>query len=279
MATEWVKNQTEPDDPKILRLAELTGHTPEVVFTAIVGRWWFWVDRNCKDESTGLTLASVDAVLRLPQKRGKASLAAAMMDSDVDWISLDGGRVVVQRYDEHFSASAKRRAADQKRKSRGRLSADDPRKNGPPPVPEKGSCSGSPASQPGEYEGGEPPDGKIVETLMGDPWRISARKAKSLSAKHPADVIRHAIRMAKQRKNAGGGLVVRLLDDGDAAEDLETYRDNGMRKRAKSLFRQQEPGVRGELVEDYPGQVLTPDPLEDEAFVAYLVSRMNGATA
>lgn len=287
MATEWVKNQTEPDDPKILRLAELTGHTPDAVFTAIVGRWWFWVDRNCKDEATGLTLASVDAVLRLPQKRGKASLAAAMMDPDVDWIALDGQRAIVQRYDEHFSASAKRRAADQKRKSRGRLSANGPDENGQPPVPEKGSGSGSPASQPGESEGGEPPDGKLVDLLMGDPWRINARRAKALCSQHPAEVIRHAVRMAKQRKDAGGGLVVRLLTDGDAAEDLATYRDSAMRKQAIALFKQQTPARQRELAEGFG--TLIRNPLDDPHFVEHLANllreaeaaraRMNGATA
>lgn len=61
---------------------------------------------------------------------------------------------------------------------------------------------------------------RAYDALRAKPWDISPTKAKALCEKHRPEAILHAITLAKGRKGAGGGLLVRIIDSGDAERDL-----------------------------------------------------------
>ncbi len=116
--SEWIKLHLHPDDNEILRLAELTGSVPELVFCAVI-RWFWHIDQKCDTCETGVMLKSVD---RIMQWQSGVSLAEAMTDEFVGWLELDEetGNVRISGFDKHFGRSAKRRAQEAKRKASAR---------------------------------------------------------------------------------------------------------------------------------------------------------------
>lgn len=120
MATPWIKLSIDPDeDPKVQRIADLTGKHPEKVFCAVV-RWFRWVDRHLE---AGTTISR--RAFRQRTRWKDDSLADAMLTPEVDWLEVAGENLRPTRPLTHFGTSEKARAQTAKRAERYRK-RDDP---------------------------------------------------------------------------------------------------------------------------------------------------------
>ncbi len=119
MAGDWIKMRGNLwDDPRVSRLCDITGQTEGPI---VGGLYWLWAtaDQHTEDGCMpGLTLRQID------RKTGIPGFGAALCE--IGWLVDDPQGVVVQRFEEHNGASAKRRCTDAQRKANGRsVSAPD----------------------------------------------------------------------------------------------------------------------------------------------------------
>lgn len=108
MAGDWIKMRTNlPDDPRVLRMCDLTGST-EIHICG--GLFWLWSAADSHTE-TGLmprlTVAAID------RKTGIKGFGAALLE--IGWIAETEAGIEIVRFEEHNGVSAKKRAATAKR--------------------------------------------------------------------------------------------------------------------------------------------------------------------
>lgn len=128
----WIKMAVRPDDPEILRLAELTGVNPERVYV-MVTRWFFHVADHYRNGQTGIGPASFNRIVgwqpgdsRGGGPRARPPLVQALSDPYIRWLTTaEDGTLVVPKFDKFFGALARRRAEDQRRKQIARCVPDD----------------------------------------------------------------------------------------------------------------------------------------------------------
>lgn len=109
----WIKLSTRETDPKVLRLADLTGERADRVYLAIL-RWFFWIDDNHKAGS--LLSVTETHFSDITRWTGRKSLAEAMRHPDIGWLEqASDGRYVPSRLDSHFGSTTKSRALGTKR--------------------------------------------------------------------------------------------------------------------------------------------------------------------
>jgi hypothetical protein len=110
MAGDWIKMRGNLwDDPRIGRICDLTGLTEAA---AIGGLYWLWAtaDQHTEDGyMPGMSLKQID------RKTGIKGLGAALVD--IGWLHEDHQGVLIQHFDEHNGASAKKRCQTAKRVS------------------------------------------------------------------------------------------------------------------------------------------------------------------
>jgi len=115
MAGDWIKiEQTTPDKPEIIRMAELLKLDSDSVVGKLV-RIWVWADLNSVD---GNAITVTEAFLdKLTHKRG---FAAAMRV--VGWLAGDEGALNFPGFERHNGKSAKARAGTKNRVEKHRKS-------------------------------------------------------------------------------------------------------------------------------------------------------------
>ena len=108
MAGEWIKMRGNLwDDPRVGRIGDMTGTNEAAVIGAL---YWLWAtaDQHTEDGCMpGLSMQQID------RKTGVKGFAAALVD--VGWLVDDAHGVVIQHFEEHNGASAKKRAQTAKR--------------------------------------------------------------------------------------------------------------------------------------------------------------------
>ena len=113
MSGDWIKMRGNLwDDPRIGRICDLVGAKEA---TAIGALYWLWAtaDQHTSDGCMpGLSMQQID------RKTGVKGFAAALVD--VGWLSDDPQGVVIQHFEEHNGASAKKRAQTAKRVANSR---------------------------------------------------------------------------------------------------------------------------------------------------------------
>lgn len=78
-------------------------------------RFWSWADGETADgKLPGMTLELIDSIV------GCTGFAAALLESDIGWLTRDNGCLELPKYDKHHSRAAKTRAMDAAKKSRQR---------------------------------------------------------------------------------------------------------------------------------------------------------------
>jgi hypothetical protein len=117
MAGDWIKMRSNLwDDPRVSRLCDLTESSEAAV---IGGLYWLWATADQHSEDgvmPGLTSKSID------RKTGVPGLGAALVE--IGWISVIATGVLIERFEEHNGASAKKRATTAKRVANHRGNAD-----------------------------------------------------------------------------------------------------------------------------------------------------------
>lgn len=117
MAGDWIKMRSNLwDDPRVSRLCDLTESSEAAV---IGGLYWLWATADQHSEDgvmPGLTSRSID------RKTGVPGLGAALVE--IGWISVIATGVLIERFEEHNGASAKKRATTAKRVATHRGNAD-----------------------------------------------------------------------------------------------------------------------------------------------------------
>jgi hypothetical protein len=108
MSADWIKMRCNLwDDPRIARVCDETEQTEAAVVGAV---YWLWAtaDQHSVDGfMPGLSLRQID------RKTGVPGFAQAM--SAIGWITAQPDGVVIERFDEHNGASAKKRALTARR--------------------------------------------------------------------------------------------------------------------------------------------------------------------
>lgn len=119
MAGDWIKMRSNLwDDPRIMRLCELTGHDEA---TVIGGLYWLWATADQHTENGLLQGLGTNGIDR---KTGVTGLGEAL--AKIRWIEVVQDGVLVVRFEEHNGSSAKRRCMEAQRKANSRkLSAFD----------------------------------------------------------------------------------------------------------------------------------------------------------
>lgn len=108
MAGDWIKMRGNLwDDPRVARICDMTGSTEGPVIGAL---YWLWAtaDQHTEDGCMpGLTLRQID------RKTGLQGFGAALVE--VGWLVDDPQGVVIQHFEEHNGASAKKRCQTARR--------------------------------------------------------------------------------------------------------------------------------------------------------------------
>lgn len=245
----WIKIRIDlAQDPKTLRIAELTGLEPDCVVGKLV-RVWGWAKKHSKRGRIEGDLARA-AVTLLRDMVGKCHMVEAMID--VGWLCVTERDVTFPDWTEYLSQEEKKKAlaAERKRKQRER---DRGRRGHADVTPqirleeniEEGSKEPSSAKPSGKERKPRPPDpiwdelcrvfglkpvgeseckrvGKWVATLRGkgtDPAEIAVRLARYRAewpnaADTPDALIKHWDRFAEERNGtrAGAGRVNSAAD-------------------------------------------------------------------
>lgn len=118
MAGDWIKMRCNLwDDPRVGRICDLTGHSEAAV---IGGLYWLWsmADQHSTDGLVlGLSLAQIN------RKTGLSNFGEALCE--IGWIDDRATSIVIERFDEHNGASAKKRCQTAKRVASHRAGNDD----------------------------------------------------------------------------------------------------------------------------------------------------------
>lgn len=118
MAGEWIKMRTNLwDDPRVGRLCDLTGQSEAAV---VGGLYWLWATADEHSEDgfmSGLSIRQID------RKTGIKGFGAALCE--IEWLYEAAQGVVINRFEEHNGASAKKRCTTAKRVSNHRSGNDD----------------------------------------------------------------------------------------------------------------------------------------------------------
>lgn len=113
MAADWIKMRGNLwDDPRVARLCDICDCGEAQI---VGGLYWLWAtaDQHTQDGlMPGLTLRQIN------RKTGIQNFAEALCE--IGWIEDLTSSVVINRFEEHNGASAKRRAADAQRKANSR---------------------------------------------------------------------------------------------------------------------------------------------------------------
>lgn len=137
MSSDWMKMRTNLwDDPRVGRIADDAGSGEAAVIGAL---YWLWAaaDEHSVDGMLhGMTLRQID------RKTGVPGFAASV--ASIGWITETPDGVQIVRFDEHNGATAKRRAAESRRKMSSRA-ADNLRTGCGTDVDESGEVSASDA--------------------------------------------------------------------------------------------------------------------------------------
>lgn len=250
----WIKLQIHPEHDKVLALADLTGASPEKVLAAAI-RWFLWVDAHAEDANIQLSRRAFRDVTRW---KGD-TLADAMLDGRVDWLTENAGMLAPTRWDTHMSAGAKVRAMEARARAARRALSDSMNGTsvghcvGQKPGPEKEKDKSKKSPAPPAPSGGVAHNGTggggggmvtltteqaenyrlIVERPAwlpeGEPW-IDAAKARDLAAlpTTSAALIAHYARETRQKRkhlNRPGGYMVAKLSnpDGGVVASLQTH--------------------------------------------------------
>jgi len=108
MAGDWIKMRCNLwDDPRVGRLCDLTRCSEA---TVIGGLYWLWAmaDQHSTDGLiNGMSLAQIN------RKTGIKNFGEALCE--IQWIEDRGNCIVIERFDEHNGASAKKRCQTAKR--------------------------------------------------------------------------------------------------------------------------------------------------------------------
>ena len=108
MSGDWIKMRGNLwDDPRVGRICDLTSAKEATVIGAL---YWLWAtaDQHTEDGAMpGLSLQQID------RKTGVKGFAAALVD--VGWLDPDPQGVVINNFEEHNGASAKKRCQTAKR--------------------------------------------------------------------------------------------------------------------------------------------------------------------
>ena len=113
MAGDWIKLRSNiTNDPRILRIAVALKIAPFSAIGACAAFWCAATEHSIDGRLSGWTDAVVDAMVGLP------GLAAALRA--VDWLATIDDGLLIPRWEEHNSASAKERALNRERARRSR---------------------------------------------------------------------------------------------------------------------------------------------------------------
>lgn len=118
LTLDWIKVRNEiHDDPKVVRLADITDRTENEIVGALVFVWG-WADRMTTDGSLGVSVRGFD------RRTGIPGFADALVS--IGWATVDeNGSVSLVNYSEHNGATAKKRAKDRIRKAQEAKAAPD----------------------------------------------------------------------------------------------------------------------------------------------------------
>ncbi len=230
MSLEWIKIRKDlPGDPNVALIAKACDISIAETILALI-TFWSWADSHSIDgKDMTVSPEFIDDMVRV--RFFSASLA------DTNWLEVSDGTVTIPNFEVHLSKSAKRRALDQKRKSKERqLNQDSASEIGPHPVrTESGQNADqsksksnkeqqhTPRPHPVRMESGQnvPEDAAVVsEEDAGEEATLSkvvhelrgigmdTRAIPQLTASHPYPKILEAIAMVKARgdgvKNPAG---------------------------------------------------------------------------
>ena len=108
MAGDWIKMRDNLwNDPRVLRICDLTGSQEAVVIGAL---YWLWTAADQHTEDGNLLHLSAATINR---KTGLKGFCEALCE--VDWLAVQGQGVQIVRFTEHNGASAKKRSLTAKR--------------------------------------------------------------------------------------------------------------------------------------------------------------------
>lgn len=118
VAGDWMKIELElPDKPEVHSIAGILNIDSDCVVGKLI-RVWQWFDKHTKDgHAHGVTFSLPDRI------SGVTGFGEAMMF--VGWLEQKDKVLVMPKFDRHTSASAKKRATDQKRQSNHRSTERD----------------------------------------------------------------------------------------------------------------------------------------------------------
>ena len=242
MSLEWIKIRKDlPSDPNVALIAKACDISIAQTILALI-TFWSWADSHSIDgKDMTVSPEFIDDMVRV--RLFSASLA------DTNWLEVSDGTVTIPNFEVHLSKSAKRRALDQKRKSKERqLNQDSASEIGPHSVrtesgqnvdqsksksksknkeqqhtsrpdivrTESGQNVSAAAAVVSEEDAGEEAKlSEVVHELRG--IGMDTRAIPQLTANHPYPKILEAIAMVKARgdgvKNRAG--LVRAALDGD----------------------------------------------------------------
>lgn len=118
MAGDWIKvEHATLDKPEIMALARMLGVSHGDALELVL-RFWVWIDNNSVDGHVDAVVdADVDKLLHCP------GFAHALIY--LKWLALDeNGFLVIPKFDDHNSESAKKRAEKSKRQQKYRKRVD-----------------------------------------------------------------------------------------------------------------------------------------------------------
>ncbi len=120
MAGDWIKiEHALPSKPEVMAIASQLGIDEFAVVGHLVS-FWSWVDQNMSPNCPSVmgTKAGLDRVA------GRGGFVDAMVS--VGWLRFSGGMIEAPNYDHHLSESAKKRAADARKKEAQRKNQSKP---------------------------------------------------------------------------------------------------------------------------------------------------------
>lgn len=113
VAGDWIKMRSNLwDDPRVMRLCELTGHGEAMI---IGGLYWLWATADQHTENGLLQGLGTNGIDR---KTNVTGLGEAL--AQIGWIEVVHDGVLVVRFEEHNGSSAKRRCTEARRKAHSR---------------------------------------------------------------------------------------------------------------------------------------------------------------
>lgn len=159
MAGDWIKMRSNLwDDPRVAQLCDSTNTTEA---TVIGGLYWLWASADQHTTNgwmPGLTFRQIN------RKAGIKGFAEAL--SSIGWLREGDGGVTIVNFEEHNGESAKKRAADSKRKAGVRKTSADSRTDRGQSVDESRTNDGQKAPDRGAREREEK---RREENLEGNP--------------------------------------------------------------------------------------------------------------